>query len=80
LATLRDRSIFSSMDYQAFALASSVFIPATMLQAADIAQIARELHLDLETVAKWVRANYTIARTNASRKSKLDPYKVIIRR
>jgi hypothetical protein len=47
----------------------------------NFAQIARELHLDQETVAKWVRAKgYTIAGTNALRKSKLDPYKVIIQR
>jgi hypothetical protein len=47
----------------------------------NFAQIARELHLDQETVAKWVRAkSYTIASTNTARKSKLDPYKVIIQR
>jgi transposase len=47
----------------------------------NFAQIARELHLGQETVAKWVRAkSYTIAGTNAPRKSKLDPYKVIIQR
>jgi len=47
----------------------------------NFAQIARELDLDQETVAKWVRAkSYTIAGTNAPRKSKLDPYKVIIQR
>ena len=45
------------------------------------AQIARELHLDEETVAKWARAkSYTIARTNTLRKSKLDPYKELIQR
>jgi transposase len=45
------------------------------------AQIARELHLDEETVAKWARAkSYTIARANTPRKSKLDPYKELIQR
>jgi hypothetical protein len=45
------------------------------------AQIARELHLDEETVAKWARAkSYTIARTNTPRKSKLDPYRELIQR
>jgi transposase len=47
----------------------------------NFAQIARELHLDQETVAKWARAkSYSIARTNMQRKSKLDPYKVLIQR
>ena len=47
----------------------------------NFAQIARELHLDQETVAKWVRAkSYTIPATNAPRKCKLDPDKVIIQR
>jgi transposase len=45
------------------------------------AQIARELHLDEETIAKWARAkSYTIARTNTPRKSKLDPYRELIQR
>ena len=48
----------------------------------NFAQIARELHLDEETVAKWARAkSYSgSARTNTQRKSKLDPYKLIIQR
>jgi transposase len=47
----------------------------------NFAQIARELHLDEETVAKWARAkSYTIVRTNTPRKSKLDPYKELIQR
>jgi hypothetical protein len=47
----------------------------------NFAQIARELHLDEETVAKWARAkSYTIARSNMQRKSKLDPYKILIQR
>ena len=47
----------------------------------NFAQIARELHLDEETVAKWARAkSYTIARSNMQRKSKLEPYKVLIQR
>jgi transposase len=47
----------------------------------NFAQIARELQLNQETVAKWVRAkSYTIACTNTLRKSKLDPYKVLIQR
>ena len=48
----------------------------------NFAQIARELHVDEETVAKWARAkSYSgSARTNTQRKSKLDPYKLIIQR
>jgi transposase len=47
----------------------------------NFAQIARELHLDEETVAKWARAkSYTMVRTNTPRKSKLDPYKELIQR
>ena len=47
----------------------------------NFAQIARELHLDEETVAKWARAkSYTIVRTKTPRKSKLDPYKELIQR
>jgi transposase len=48
----------------------------------NFAQIARELHLDEETVAKWARAKSYAgsARTNTQRKSKLDPYKLIIQR
>ena len=47
----------------------------------NFAQIARELHLDEETVAKWARAKSYIQRSsNPQRKSKLDPYKVIIQR
>ena len=47
----------------------------------NFAQIARELHLNEETVAKWARAkSYSIACTNTQRKSKLDPYKLIIQR
>jgi transposase len=48
----------------------------------NFAQIARELHLDEETVAKWARAkSYSAsAHTNTQRKSKLDPYKLIIQR
>jgi transposase len=47
----------------------------------NFAQIARELHLDEETVAKWARAkSYTQRSSNTQRKSKLDPYKVIIQR
>ena len=48
----------------------------------NFAQIARELHLDEETVAKWARAkSYSgSSRTNTQRKSKLDPYKLIIQR
>ena len=40
----------------------------------NFAQIARELHLDEETVAKWARAkSYSgSSRTNTQRKSKLD--------
>jgi transposase len=46
----------------------------------NFAQIARELDLDEETVAKWARAkNYTPA-ANTLRKSKLEPYKIIIQR
>jgi transposase len=45
------------------------------------AQIARELNLDEETVAKWARAkNYTQAGKTLARKSKLEPYKIIIQR
>ncbi|MBV8415955.1 MAG: IS21 family transposase [Verrucomicrobia bacterium] len=47
----------------------------------NFAQIARELHLDEETVAKWARAkSYTTARNNRPRKSKLEPYKELIQR
>ena len=47
----------------------------------NFAQIARELNLDEETVAKWARAkSYTQRSSNTQRKSKLDPYKVIIQR
>ena len=48
----------------------------------NFAQIARELHVDEETVAKWARAkSYSgSSRTNTQRKSKLDPYKLIIQR
>jgi transposase len=48
----------------------------------NFAQIARELHLDEETVAKWARAKrYPLrGRSNPPRKSKLDPYKVLIQR
>jgi transposase len=44
------------------------------------AQIARELHLDPETVAKWALAKSYRARLHAPRKSKLDPYKATIQR
>jgi transposase len=47
----------------------------------NFAQIARELNLDEETVAKWARAkSYTQRSSNTQRKSKLDPYKVLIQR
>src|SRR5258708_20470242 len=47
----------------------------------NFAQIARELNLDEETVAKWARAkNYTQAGKTRARKSKLEPYKIIIQR
>ena len=47
----------------------------------NFAQIARELNLDEETVAKWARAkNYTQAGKTLARKSKLEPYKIIIQR
>src|SRR5438477_12567155 len=46
----------------------------------NFAQIARELNLDEETVAKWARAKNYTQRGNTLRKSKLDPYKVIIQR
>ena len=47
----------------------------------NFAQIARELNLDEETVAKWARAkSYTQRSSNTRRKSKLEPYKVIIQR
>lgn len=48
----------------------------------NFAQIAREVHLDEETVAKWARAKrYPLrGRNNPPRKSKLDPYKVLIQR
>src|SRR5271166_6201674 len=44
--------------------------------------IARELNLDEETVAKWARAkNYTKGGGKTLvRKSKLEPYKIIIQR
>lgn len=46
----------------------------------NFAQIARELNLDEETVAKWARAKNYTQPANTLRKSKLDPYKVIIQR
>jgi hypothetical protein len=48
----------------------------------NFAQIARELNLDEETVAKWARAkNYTKGGGKTLvRKSKLEPYKIIIQR
>ena len=46
----------------------------------NFAQIARELNLDEETVAKWARAKNYIRAANTLRKSKLDPYKIIIQR
>ena len=48
----------------------------------NFAQIARELNLDEETVAKWARAkNYTKGGGKALvRQSKLEPYKIIIQR
>ena len=47
----------------------------------NFAQIARELNLDEETVAKWARAkNYTQGGRKTLRKSKLEPYKIIIQR
>jgi transposase len=47
----------------------------------NFAQIARELNLDEETVAKWARAkNYIQGGGKRLRKSKLDPYKIIIQR
>ena len=48
----------------------------------NFAQIAREVHLDEETVAKWARAKSYLppGRRNTSRKSKLDPYKLLIQR
>ena len=47
----------------------------------NFAQIARELHLDEETVAKWARAkNYTQGGGKTPHKSKLEPYKIIIQR
>jgi transposase len=44
------------------------------------AQIARELHLDPETVAKWAEAKSYRGRLDAPRKSKLDPHKAAIQR
>jgi hypothetical protein len=44
------------------------------------AQIARELHLDAETVAKWARRPTYGVRRPAPRASKLDPYKAQIQR
>ena len=44
------------------------------------AQIGRELNLDEETVAKWVRQKTYCRHLRARRKSKLDPYKPIIQR
>jgi len=46
----------------------------------NFAQIARELNLDEETVAKWARAKNYIPAAKTLRKSKLDPYKIIIQR
>src|SRR4029077_13372395 len=47
----------------------------------NFAQIARELNLDEETVAKWARAkNYIQGGRKTPRKSKLEPYKIIIQR
>jgi transposase len=42
------------------------------------AQIARELHLDAETVAKWARRPTYGARRPVPRASKLDPYKALL--
>jgi len=42
------------------------------------AQIARELGLDLRTVAKWIQQNHFRPRAPVQRKSKLDPYKAAI--
>ena len=42
------------------------------------AQIARELHLDAETVAKWAGRPTYGARRPARRASKLDPYKALL--
>ena len=39
------------------------------------AQIARELHLDERTVARWLAAEKFQPRKAAPRPSKLDPYK-----
>ena len=44
------------------------------------AQIARELRLDPETVAKWALAKSYRPRLHAPRKSKLDPHKPTIQR
>jgi transposase len=40
-----------------------------------VAQIARELHLDIRTVARWVAAEKFQPRKAGPRPSKLDPYK-----
>ena len=40
-----------------------------------VAQIARELHLDQRTVARWLAAEKFQLRQVAARPSKLDPYK-----
>ena len=44
------------------------------------AQIGRELNLDEETVAKWVRQKTYCQHLRARRKGKLDPHKPIIQR
>src|ERR1700679_904083 len=44
------------------------------------AQIARELQLDPETVAKWALTKSYRPRLRAPRQSKLDPYKATIQR
>src|ERR1700674_2246071 len=47
----------------------------------NFAQLARELTLDEETVAKWARAkHYAQGGRKTLRKSKLEPYKIIIQR
>jgi len=47
----------------------------------NFAQIARELNLDEKTVAKWARAKHYIQGGGKTlRKSKLEPYKIIIQR
>ncbi|HYY30341.1 MAG TPA: IS21 family transposase [Chthoniobacterales bacterium] len=44
------------------------------------AQIGRELDIDEETVAKWARRKTYSTRLDSRQKSKLDPYKPIVRR